>query len=62
MQRRVQPRLDFGDVTQLMSFRRPHVKRLLGQIPRVGFRPREAHREPVKRFVVLAHNRLKWIG
>ena len=34
----------------------------LGQIPRVGFHPREAHREPEKRLVVLAHNRFKWIG
>ena len=45
-----------------MSFRRPDVERLLGQIPRVGFRSREAHREPEKRLVVLAHNRFKLIG
>ena len=62
VQRREQPRLDLRPVAQLMSFRRPDVERVLGQIPRVGFRSREAHRESVKRFVVLVHNRFKWIG
>ena len=62
MQRRVQPRLDLGDVAQLMSFRRPDLERVLRQIQRIGFRPRQAHREPEERFVMLAHNRFKLIG
>ena len=44
-----------------MSFRGPNVKRLLGKIPRIGFRMCEAHREFEKRLVVLADDGLKLI-
>jgi hypothetical protein len=48
-----------------MSFCRPDEEGLLGQVFRVGLRSREAHREPVKRFVVLAQScgpGNAWIG
>ena len=45
-----------------MSFRRPDVERVLGQIPRVGFHSREAHREPEQRFIVITHERFKLFG
>ena len=45
-----------------MSFGRPDVERLLSQIPCVGFSPREAHREPEQRFVMLTHNLFEVIG
>ena len=61
VERREQPRLDLRDVAQLMSFLRPDVECLLGQIRRVGFRSREAHREPVKRYVMRAHYGFKLV-
>src|SRR4051812_5399883 len=45
-----------------MSFPRPNIKGLLGQIPRIGFLPREAHSKPEERFVVIAYDRFKLIG
>jgi hypothetical protein len=62
VERREQPGLDLRAVLQLMTFGGPDVKRLLGQILRVGFIAREAQRKPVESFVVFVHDRFKWFG
>lgn len=62
VQRREQPGLDLGEVAQLMSFRRPDVERVLGQVLSIAFRPRKAQGEPEERLVILAHKRFKLIG
>jgi hypothetical protein len=45
-----------------MAFYGPNMKGFLGQILRVGFNPGEAQGKSKESLVVIAHNRLEFIG
>src|SRR5262245_30873263 len=62
VQRREQPGLHFRRLAQLVALRRPHIKRLLGEVLSVGFAACEAQRKAVQRLVMFSDDGFKGTG
>ena len=59
MQRREEPRFNFGGVAQLMTFGCPGEERFLDKITGMTFSPCETHSEPIQRGIVHIHKLLE---